>query len=304
MEFAIKIVDAFTDRPLAGNAAGVVTSADGLDAATMQAIAREVNLSETAFVSRSERADFRVRFFTPTTEIPLAGHPTIATMHALVEDGRIRLSGRRTRVTQELNVGVLPVDLDADDEGRLTRVWMTQMPPEFLRTYDVTPYAEALGIPSAGIEADYPLQTVSTGTPQLMFPVRSLHVLERLKPNMQKLIDLAAAGDYFSLHVFTPEGGYDRAAKAHARHFAPKAGIAEDPVTGSASGAMGAYLAHFGLVSVPGSFMVEQGHIMGRPGTVYIELDGETDVESGAVAISAVRVGGRAVTVINGTMRI
>ena len=295
-EIAITIVDAFTDRPLAGNPAGVVTHAEGLDEALMQAIAREVNLSETAFVTPSDKADFRVRFFTPNTEIPLAGHPTIATMHALVEQGRIRLSGPRTRVTQELNVGVLPVDLDADGEGRLTRIWMTQKPPEFLRIYEAAPYAEALGIPIAGIAADCLVQTVSTGTPQLMFPVRSLHVLERLRPDMKALVDLAAAGDYFSLHVFAPEG-YAPEAKAHARHFAPAAGIAEDPVTGSASGGMGAYLVRYGLVHTP-AFMVEQGHIIGRPGTVYLEVDGEDE------AISAVRVGGQAVTVITGTLRL
>src|SRR5581483_3813460 len=119
----ILIVDAFTDRAFAGNGAGVVPDAHGLDDAQMQAIAREVNLSETTFVTPSDRADFRVRFLTPTTEIPLAGHPTIATMHTMVETGRIRLIGPRTRVTQELNVGVLPVDLDADEAGRLTLVW-------------------------------------------------------------------------------------------------------------------------------------------------------------------------------------
>lgn len=297
MDIPIKIVDAFTDRPLAGNPAGVVTKAEGLDEATMRAIAREVNLSETVFVTASDRADFRLRFFTPTTEIPLAGHPTIAAMHALVEEGRITLVGPRTRVTQELQVGVLPVDLHADEQGRLARIWMTQKPPEFLRTYDVGPYAEALGIPTSGIEPDYPLQTVSTGTPQLMFPVRSLPVLEQLRPDMKALADLAAGGDYFSLHVFTPEGGYAPEARAHARHFAPAAGVAEDPVTGSASGAMGAYLVRYGIVPVS-SFMVEQGHIMGRPGTIYVEIDGEGE------AITGVRVGGQAVTVISGVLRL
>jgi len=262
----------------------------------MQAIAREVNLSETTFVTPSDKADFRVRFFTPNTEIPLAGHPTIATMHALVEAGRISLAGPRTRVTQELNVGVLPVDLEADAQGRLTRIWMTQKLPEFLRIYDAAPYAEALGIPIAGIEADLPALTVSTGTPQPMVPLRSLHVLERLRPDFTALAELQAEGDYFSLHVFTPEG-YAPEAKARARHFAPAAGIGEDPVTGSARGGMGAYLVRYGLVQTP-SFMTEQGHIIGRPGTIYIEVDGEGE------QITGVRVGGQAVTVTKGTMRI
>jgi trans-2,3-dihydro-3-hydroxyanthranilate isomerase len=217
-------------------------------------------------------------------------------MHALVEDGRIRLAGPRTRVTQELSVGVLPVDIDADPTGRVTRIWMTQKAPEFLRTYAPEPYAEALGIPIAGIEADYPVQTVSTGTPQLMFPVRSLHVLERLKPDLKALAELTAEGDYFSIHVFAAEG-YAPEARAHARHFAPGAGIAEDPVTGSASGGMAAYFVRYGLVQTP-AFTAEQGHIIGRPGTIYLEVDGEGE------SISAVRVGGQAVTVITGMMRI
>jgi trans-2,3-dihydro-3-hydroxyanthranilate isomerase len=294
----IKTVDVFTDRTFAGNPAGVLTHAEGLSDAEMQAIAREMNLSETVFVLPSDRADFRLRFFTPTTELPLAGHPTIAAMHALVEEGRISLTGARTRVMQELNVGVLPVDLDAAADGSLARVWMTQMPPRFLRTYAADRYAEALGVPVSGLEPDFPLQTVSTGTPQLMFPVRSLHVLERLQPDFKALLELAATGDYFSLHVFAAEG-YDREAKAHARHFAPAGGITEDPVTGSASGAMAAYLVHYGLVLQP-AFMVEQGHIIGRPGTVYVELD--RDGADGPII--AVRVGGSAVTVIDGEMKL
>jgi trans-2,3-dihydro-3-hydroxyanthranilate isomerase len=297
-ELAVQIVDAFTDRPLAGNPAGVVLDAAGLDEQLMKAIARELNLSETAFVTQSEKADFRLRFFTPSgAEVPLAGHPTIAAMHALVEAGRIRLAGPRTRVSQELEVGVLPVDLEADATGRLHRVWMTQQPPQFLRVYDPTPYARALGIPIAGLEPDYPTQTVSTGTPQLMLPVRSLHVLERLEPDLKALAALQAEGDYFSLHVFTPEGGYAPEARAHARHFAPAAGVAEDPVTGSASGGLGAYLVHHGLASPP-RFVIEQGHIVGRPGTVYVEVETEGD------AIAAVRVGGSAVTVMTATLRL
>lgn len=108
-EYEITIVDSFTTERYAGNPCGVVTRAEGLSAEQMQAIARELNLSETAFATPSEVADFRVRFFTPRKEIPLAGHPTIATMHALVEDGLIELAEGSRRVTQELNVGVLPV---------------------------------------------------------------------------------------------------------------------------------------------------------------------------------------------------
>ncbi|HZU78206.1 MAG TPA: PhzF family phenazine biosynthesis protein, partial [Dehalococcoidia bacterium] len=244
----------------------------------------------------SDRADLRLRFFTPTRELPLAGHPTVAAWHALVEQGRIALSGRRTRRTQELQLGVLPVELEAGPDGRLARVWMTQPAPQFLRTYPPDRFAAALGVPISGLEPDYPLQTVSAGAPQLMFPVRSLHVLERLEPDLGALAALSAEGDFLGVHVFAPEG-YEAAAAAHARHFAPAAGIAEDPVTGSANGALGAYLVHYGL-ALRHEFSIEQGHIIGRPGTVHVEV--ERDGDEGPIA--GVRIGGSAVTVYRGRL--
>ncbi|MES4791825.1 MAG: hypothetical protein C4321_01510 [Chloroflexota bacterium] len=185
-EYQIKIIDAFTTRPYTGNPCGVITRADGLSEEQMQQIARELNASETAFVFPSRRAKFRVRFFTPTKEIPLTGHPTIATMHALVEEGRIDLSGGPVRVTQELNIGLLPVDIYLDEERNI-RVVMTQARPEFGRRLDRNVIAEGLGIAPSDICSDSPVQVVSTGTPQAMVPVRSLEVLRRLKPNFQQM---------------------------------------------------------------------------------------------------------------------
>lgn len=141
-EYQVKIVDAFTTRRYAGNPCGVVTRAEGLSDAQMQAIARELNSSETAFVFPSAVADFRVRFFTPLKEIPLAGHPTIATMHALAEEGRIDLSGGPRRVTQELNAGTLPVAIEPLAVGGC-RVTMTQAPPRFLQALDSAPAPDA-----------------------------------------------------------------------------------------------------------------------------------------------------------------
>jgi trans-2,3-dihydro-3-hydroxyanthranilate isomerase len=294
-EYAVKVVDAFTTRPFAGNPCGVVTRADGLTDAQMQAIARELNLSETAFVLPSQVADFRVRFFTPLKEIPLAGHPTIATMHALVEEGRIDLAGEPRRVVQELSIGVLPVDLSRDAEGR-TRVLMTQARPEFGRRMDRSVLAEALGIDVHGMLPDVPVQVVSTGTPQVMAPVRSLAVLRNLRPNFQRLSDLEQVGHYFSAHVFTLEA-MEPGNRAHSRHFAASAGIPEDPVTGSATGGMAAYLWRYGLVRER-AYRVEQGHIIGRPGYVDVEVDAEGDEPTG------VRIGGTAVTVLRGTISI
>ena len=293
--YQVRIVDAFTSRRYAGNPCGVVSHAEGLSDAQMQAIARELNLSETAFVFPSDRADFRVRFFTPATEIPLAGHPTIATMHALVEEGRIPIGKDRTRVTQELNVGVLPVDIEPNAGGNV-RVLMTQAKPSFLRTLDRDACAQALGIGTSDMLAGLPVQVVSTGTPQAMIPVVSLAVLQHLKPDLRQLAAMEGAGGYFSTHVFALDA-FEPPHRAHARHFAASAGIPEDPVTGSATGAMAAYLWKHGLLRQH-TYTVEQGHIMGRPGIVEVEVDAD-----GGEPVS-VRVGGTAITVLRGTIEV
>ncbi|MCZ2111261.1 MAG: PhzF family phenazine biosynthesis protein, partial [Dehalococcoidia bacterium] len=290
-EYQVKIVDAFTTRPFSGNPCGVVTRAEGLTDTQMQNIARELNLSETAFVFPSGVADFRVRFFTPLKEIPLAGHPTIATMHTLAEEGRVDLSGGPARVVQELSIGVLPVDLSRDNHGSV-RVVMTQAKPEFGRRLDRNLFAQALGIAPSEMLQGVPVQVVSTGTPQAMVPVKSLAILERLNPNMQHLSDLEQVGHYFSTHVFALEA-YDARHRTHARHYAASGGIPEDPVTGSATGAMAAYLWKYGLIR-DAHYTVEQGHIMGRPGVVEVEIEGEDDEPA------AVRIAGTAVTVLHG----
>lgn len=290
--YPISIVDAFTRTPYAGNPAAVVFDADPLSAEQMQAVAREMNLSETAFVQTSARANFRVRFFTPAVEIPLAGHPTIATMHALVEAGRVTVGERLVRVTQELNAGVLPVDLVRQD-GALTVV-MTQAAPAFGDEVPGEAMAAALGIETRDLLAGLPSRVVSTGTPQAMVPVRSLDVLKRLAPDTRALRDLELRHGFFSVHVFAMEA-LEPGNRTHARHFAGGAGIAEDPVTGSATGGMGAYLWRYGL-DRSGRFRAEQGHLMGRPGIVTVEVEGSGEIPE------VVRIAGTAVTVLRGTI--
>ena len=294
-EYEIAIVDSFTTERYAGNPCGVVTRAEGLTPAQMQTIARELNLSETAFAMPSQAADFRVRFFTPRKEIPLAGHPTIATMHALVEDALIEIGDTSRRITQELKVGVLPVDLSRRDDGRV-RIAMTQATPEFLHELDRETYADVLGIAPSDLLTGFPAQVVSTGTPQAMIPVASLAVLERVRPDLQRLAELEGEDGYFSTHVFTQEA-YDPANRAHARHFGPSSGVQEDPVTGSATGGMAAYLWRHGLVR-EAAYTVEQGHIMGRPGHVEVEVQGEGDTPT------TVRIAGTAVTVLRGAITV
>lgn len=294
-EYEIKIVDSFTNERYAGNPCGVITRAEGLTTEQMQAIAGELNLSETAFVTPSEVADIRARFFTPKKEIPLAGHPTIATMHTLVEEGRIELGEEPRRIVQELSIGVLPVDIARTEDGRV-RIVMTQAAPAFERRLDRNVYAQALGISPSDMFDGAPVQVVSTGTSQAMVPVRSLEVLERVRPDLQHLSDLEAVGHYFSTHVFTLET-YDPANRAHSRHFGPSSGVSEDPVTGSATGGMAAYLWRYGLVR-ESAYTVEQGHIMGRPGYVEVEVEGAGDEPTG------VRIAGSAITVLRGTITV
>jgi trans-2,3-dihydro-3-hydroxyanthranilate isomerase len=253
-----------------------------------------MNLAETAFVMQSRVADFKVRYFTTAEEIPLAGHPTIATFHALAEAGRITGEGRVT-LTQELGIGVLPVAVDLWD-GRPQRVIMTQKPPEFLRRYEPAPWLEALHLTAQDLVANCPIQTVSTGTPQVMVPLRSREALARVRADEQRLLELRAQGDWFSVHVFTTDA-IEPGNAAHARHFAPGDHVFEDPVTGSASGNMAAYMYHYGLVARR-IFTVEQGHMLNRPGLVDIELEGAPE------AITAVRIAGTAVTVITGELHL
>lgn len=292
--YGLLMVDAFTSVPFGGNPAGVVLDAEGLSEEEMQAIAREVNAAETAFVTPSEKADFRVRFFTPRQEIPLAGHPTIATMHALAEAGRIDLSHGARRVTQELSIGILPVDLERLEDGR-TRVIMTQAPPDFGHTLDPAPLAAALRIEPGEIVAQPAPQIVSTGTPQAMVMVRSRRVLGRIQPDYARLAVVERECDYFSTHVFALDP-IDPANRTHARHFGANPGFNEDPVTGSATGAMAAYLWRYGLMRER-AYSCEQGHFAGRPGIVDVELDAEGDTPT------TVRIAGTAVTVLTGTLR-
>ncbi len=286
-------VDALTDHPLGGNPCAILFEADSLDAATMQAIAREMNFSETSFVRRSEVADVGARYFTPAEEIPLAGHPTIATVFALAETGRIPLNGDHTTISLELPVGPIPVEIISRD-GVVERVVMTQKKPQFLAIFDVADVLPIFGLTPDDALPGGPVQIVSTGTPQLMIPLRSLETLRRVTVDMPAFTALREASNFFSVHLFclqgaTPEG------RTFARHFASPPDVFEDPFTGSATGGMGAYLWHYGLIDAP-TFVAEQGHWMHRPGRATVEVVGPRE------AIETVKVGGGAATIVRGEL--
>jgi len=298
-------VDVFTERPFGGNPLAVFPDAEGLSAEEMQQLAKEMNLSESTFVlpSRAPGADFKVRIFTPARELPFAGHPVVGTHWVLAHLGRVELREPVTRMCFELGVGVLPADLHVVG-GRVERVVMTQGRPSFHAVLeDVGELAAALELPPEAITATgLPVQVVSTGLPQMMVPVRGLAEVQRLAADRLDLATLArvcrAAGtDCVMVFTFETESSE---ATVHTRMFAPSLGVPEDPATGSANGALGAYLVHHRAVAVsePTTCITsEQGLELGRPSRLYVEVD------SSEGEIAAVRVGGQVVAIAEGEVR-
>ena len=284
-------VDAFASEPLHGNPCAVVLDADSLTSDQMQAIAREQNLSETAFILHSDTADVRARYFTPAEEIPLAGHPTIASIHTLVQANRMMLTGEQTRISLELKAGIVSVDI-LSAEGQPREIVMTQLKPKFLSPVPHDKAASVFGLSTEDLVTGKPVQVVSTGTPQLMVPVRELDCLKKIQVDVDALTKLRREFLFFSVHLFAQiDSG------TFARHFAGPPDVFEDPFTGSATGGMGAYLWHYGLIDVP-DFLASQGTWMQRPGQARVRVLGPRN------DISAVQVGGEAVTVIAGTLHL
>ena len=272
------LVDAFADEPLAGNPAGVVPDADGLTETQMQAVANEFGASETAFLLPSGTADRRVRYFTPTTEVDLCGHATIAAHAHLHADGVVDAGEH----TLETNVGVLDVTVEPDG-----RVWMTQDDPEVHEVdLDRERVAEALGIEADAMAVDgLPLAYASTGLPFLVVPVRLLSDLGGAEPEMDAIEALADEVDAVGVYAFTFDA-LEGDSTLHGRMWAPGAGVPEDPVTGTASGATGAYLRRFeAFDSMPDEMAFEQGHFVDRPGRVFVRVD--EHVEVGGCAATA-----------------
>ena len=286
-------IDAFTDRPLSGNPCAVVLDADDLDEAAMLAIAREMNLSETAFVRRSTAADFGVRYFTPAEEIPLAGHPTLATTFALVQAGRLKLTQAHTTIQLELKHGPIPVEIYAQGD-KVERIVMTQRKPQFMALHDPAEVLPVFGLDPADALPGAPIQTVSTGTPQLMAPLRSLEALRRARLDAVAYERYRSGSDFFSPHLFCLQG-LTPAGRTFARHFGTPPDLLEDPFTGSATGGMAAYLWRYGLIDRP-VFTAEQGHWMSRPGIGQVEVVGPPE------DIQTVKVGGQAALVLRGEM--
>jgi trans-2,3-dihydro-3-hydroxyanthranilate isomerase len=296
--------DVFTSQPFGGNPVAVFPDAKGLTDDQLQQIAREMNLSETVFVfpPTDPAAVVRLRIFTPTQEIPFAGHPVLGAFYILAQLGLITAKETVTRVMQECNIGLFPVELHAED-GHVVRVVMSQPKPEFLgpvdEVEDIYKVAIALGLAKHVIaDTKWPLEVVSTGLPVLIVPVRTLTAVRSIRPDASAITDVCRRFGANGILVFTTVT-VESFASVHTRMFAPAIGILEDPATGSASGALGAYLVQNGVVDVGPTteIIVEQGYEIDRPSRILVQVESDDDV------IQEVKVGGHCVMVLEGTLK-
>lgn len=292
-------LDVFTDRTLAGNQLAVFLDPAGLESDEMQAMAREINFSEITFVepAPTDESDVRVRIFGRSREMQFAGHPVIGTAFALAEAGRIEPG--RGRYVFGLGLGPTPLELEWE-QGKLAFAWMDQLNPTYGAILEDTAAVEsALGLDAGVILADHPIQEVSCGSTFLFVPLATRHAVDAIA------IDAAAMRRAFDeadmqprgLFVFSPEPGDDG---AHAYSRMLGLGGGEDPGTGSASGPLGCYLVHHGLVppEQAGNIVSHQGVKMQRPCSINIRI--ATDGE----AITRVQVGGKSVVVGEATIRL
>ena len=276
-------VDVFTDHIFGGNPLAVFTEGQKLKEEDLQKIAREMNLSETSFVypSTKNEADFDVRIFTPTREIPFAGHPTLGSAYVLRKYG----AAKENPLRLNFKAGVIPVSTEGD------RSFMQHPPAQIL--HELIPskiIAKALGIPLSSLDENLPIKVVTTGFPALFVPVSSLSVINRIAINIQTLNEVLDPLEIDMIYPFcretlNPDNTF------HSRAFAPGLGILEDPATGSVAGAMGAYWASLSN-QVYISMVIEQGYAMQRPSLIHVEVSNRE--------IQKIRVGGQCQSVFTG----
>jgi trans-2,3-dihydro-3-hydroxyanthranilate isomerase len=283
------LVDVFTETPFGGNPLAVFLDAEDLSTKQMQTIARELNLSESAFVMPSDKAEFRLRIFTPGMEVPMAGHPTVGTAYVLQHKGLIPATGK---TTFEENVGVIPVSLNE------TGIFMSQPLPAFGAVYDDegdrAMIASLLSLHEDDLLAGYPVQAVSTGVPFLYIPLANLDAIARIQFRLDVWDNHLRTAPAPHIFAFAPE---DKNI-VRSRMFAPLMGIPEDPATGAASGPLGAYLVQYGLADGDAPILSKQGYAMGRPSQIHIRIERDGD------AFTGVQVGGQSVYMGGGALRV
>ncbi len=293
-------VDAFTRKPFTGNPAGVILDSENLRKVDMQNIAREINATETAFIlpAESEKHDLKIRWFTPTQEVELCGHATIAAFHALAEEGRFDLQiDEPQSFLVESRSGILTVDVEWANLRPYIKFTLPN-PRFFPYPGDIRYLCGALGL--ADIELSEKVKPQITDNGYCYVPVRNLDSLETLEPNQHLLRTLNERHDLNGFAVVTTDTG-ELEEDWVMRFFAPSLGIIEDPVTGSANGPMAAFLWENGFLNPDKkhfSFRASQGEYIGRPGIVNVNMV----IRDGKVVI--IQIAGEAVSVMEGSIRL
>ena len=284
------VVDVFTDKALEGNPLAVFPDAAGLDDETMQRIAKELNLSETVFVLKATRADcaVQVRIFTPTREMPFAGHPTVGTSFVLLEEGLVPKGS--ARFSLEEKIGPVPVRVES---GVRPLIWLTTPPIQEGPTFEHRVCAQVLGLEQDDLLPPKP-QLLSAGNPTIVIAVQEKAAVDRAWLDLAGSKQLRGdSRDPVCVLVFAPviQGAYSRM-------FAPEHGVTEDPATGSSTGPLAAYMIEHDLVSsASGTRLVsEQGTRMGRRSLLHVQINGERGTES-------IEVGGHVTPLVEAVMR-
>jgi trans-2,3-dihydro-3-hydroxyanthranilate isomerase len=282
------IVDVFAERKYAGNQLAVIRHAQPLSTEEMQRIASEMHFSETTFIlsDKTKNGGYSVRIFTPEEELPFAGHPTLGTAYIILHE---ILSKPVSKVNLNLGVGQIPVTV------RNNILWMRQVQPTFLKTFEADPMARVLGLDVSDIDDRFPIQEVSTGIPFIIVPLRSLGAVRSIIVNLKEFQSLSPGAENVGILVFSPEA-MEKGNDLHVRVFTKYASVPEDPATGSGNGCLSAYLVkhrYFGEPKI--DVKAEQGYEMGRPSLLYLNAE----VKEGKYHIT---VGGKVVLVAKGEL--
>ena len=254
-------LNAFTQSIEGGNPAGVVLNSDELSEAQMQGLAGIIGFSETAFVMSSDKADFKVRFFTPNAEVDLCGHGTIAAFSLLLQKGMLQ----GIEYTQETKAGILKIKVKANE------IYMEQVMPQYFEIIACEEILDCLGIDKSDLDDKLPIQAVSTGIKDIFIPLKSEKSLQSLKPDMDKIEAVSKKFAAVGLHVFVVTDDIDKTAIC--RNFAPLYGIPEESATGTSNGALACYLYKYGILSGNKKEAIfQQGIYMNKPSEIRAKL--------------------------------
>ena len=297
------LLDVFTDQPFSGNPLAVFVDPEPLSDGQMQRIAAELHLSETVFVWSPARAGrpWRTRIFTPATELPFAGHPTVGAAFLLASLGLVDSANGHIDLELEEGVGTIPVTVAVDEGGvPVTAELVVPRPPVRVETARPEDLASVIGLDVSDLHVALPVRGYSAGIPFSVVPVSDEAALRRARVDSSRWEALVAGSGAPHLYVVTPVADVGAPQQQwRARMFAPAMGIAEDPATGAAAAAFAGYLAEVDSDRTFRSVVIEQGVEMGRPSVIRLTMRSASDSGS-----ATVRVGGPAVVIGNGTLAV